>query len=137
MLGSLRPTRYTMTAEATGFSKFTESGITLQANDTTTFNVRLEVGGVNEVVEVQAAAAQVDTSTPTLEQVIDSTRLVELPLNGRNSAQLTLLVAGALNAPNNNSDQGTTKTMPGAVTVSVNGGRSNNIAFNRVGPSHR
>src|SRR5690242_11019580 len=129
VLGSLRPSRYTMTAEAAGFSKFTESGITLQANDTTTFNVRLQVGGINEVVEVQAAAAQVDTSTPTLKQVVDSTRLVELPLNGRNAAQLTLLVAGAVNAPNNNSDQGTTKTMPGAVTVSVNGGRSNNIAF--------
>src|SRR5215831_11459539 len=40
VLGSLRPTRYTMTAEATGFSKFTESGITLQANDTTTFQIR-------------------------------------------------------------------------------------------------
>src|SRR5262245_58796576 len=133
VLGSLRPTRYTMTAEATGFRKFTESGITLQANDTTTLNVRLEVGGVNEVVEVQAATAQVDTSTPTLKQVVDSVRLVELPLNGRNAAQLTLLVAGAVNAPNNNSDQGTTKTMPGAVTVSVNGGRSNNIAFNLDG----
>jgi outer membrane receptor protein involved in Fe transport len=82
---------------------------------------------------VQAAAAQVDTTTPTLKQVVDSARMVELPLNGRNAAQLTLLVAGAVNAPNNNSDQGTTKTMPGAVTVSVNGGRSNNIAFNLDG----
>src|SRR5215472_16788240 len=54
VLGSLRPTRYTMTAEASGFRKFTESGITLQANDTTALNVRLEVGGVNDVVEVQA-----------------------------------------------------------------------------------
>src|SRR5215469_13601070 len=34
VLGSLRPTRYTMTAEAAGFRKFSESGITLQANDT-------------------------------------------------------------------------------------------------------
>src|SRR5262249_2795936 len=41
VLGSLRPARYTMTAEAPGFRKFTESGITLQANDTTTLNVRL------------------------------------------------------------------------------------------------
>ena len=133
VLGSLRPTRYTLTAEAPGFRKFTQSGITLQANDTTTLNIRLDVGAINEVVEVQAAAAQVDTSTPTLKQVVDSARMVELPLNGRNAAQLTLLVPGAVNAPNNNSDQGTTKTMPGAVTVSVNGGRSNNIAFNLDG----
>ena len=124
---------YRLEAALVGFRSFVQSGITLQDNDTTTFNVRLEVGGVNEIVEVEAAAAQVDTSTPTLKQVVDSARLVELPLNGRNAAQLTLLVAGAVNAPNNNSDQGTTKTMPGAVTVSVNGGRSNNIAFNLDG----
>jgi len=59
--------------------------------------------------------------------------MVELPLNGRNAAQLTALVAGAVNAPSNNADQGTTKTFPGAVTVSVNGGRQNNIAFNLDG----
>ena len=130
VLSSLRPARYALTVEAPGFRRFTASGITLQANDTTTINVRLEVGALTESVEVHAAAVQVDTTTPTLKQVVDSARMIELPLNGRNPAQLTALVAGAVNAPSNNSDQGTTKTFPAAVTVSVNGGRSNNIAFN-------
>ncbi len=133
VLSSLRPTRYTLTAEAQGFRQFVQAGIILTANETVTINLRLEVGATTETVNVEAATVQVDTTTPTLRQVVDSARMVELPLNGRNPAQLTALVAGAVNAPSNNADQGTTKTFPAAVTVSVNGGRSNNIAFNLDG----
>src|SRR6266446_6192795 len=129
VLSSLRPARYALTVESPGFRRFTASGITLQANDTTTINVRLEVGALSEAVEVHAAAVQVDTTTPTLKQVVDSARMIELPLNGRNPAQLTALVAGAVTAPSGGGDQGTTKTFPGAVTVSVNGGRSNNVSY--------
>ncbi len=39
VLSSLRPTRYALTVESPGFRRFTASGITLQANDTTTINV--------------------------------------------------------------------------------------------------
>ncbi len=78
-------------------------------------------------------SVQVDTTTATLKQVVDSERMIELPLNGRNPGQLTTLVAGAVTAPSNNADQGTTKTFPGAVTISVNGGRSNNVSYNLDG----
>jgi len=133
VIGSLRPTRYTLSAGAQGFRQFTQSGIVLEANDTVTINLKLEVGSTAETVNVEAAATQVDTTTSTLRQVVDSARMIELPLNGRNAAQLTALVAGAVNAPSNNADQGTTKTFPAAVTVSVNGGRQNNIAYNLDG----
>ena len=133
VIGSLRPTRYALTVEAPGFRRFSQTGMILQANDTATVNVTLELGAVNEVVEVQGSAVQVDTTSPTLKQVVDSARMIELPLNGRNPAQLTALVAGAVNGPSNGADQGATKTFPGAVTVSVNGGRTNNIAFNLDG----
>jgi hypothetical protein len=114
---------------------FAQSGIVLEANDTVTINVKLEVGTTTETINVNANAVQVDTSTSTIRQVVDSGRMVELPLNGRNPAQLTALVAGAVNAITDNADQGTTKTFPAAVTVSVNGGRQNNIAFNIDGVS--
>ncbi len=91
------------------------------------------MGTASETVNVEANAVQVDTTSSTIRQVVDSARMIELPLNGRNAAQLTTLVAGAVNAPSNNADQGATKTFPGAVTVSVNGGRQNNIAFNLDG----
>ena len=133
VLTGLRPTRYNLSATAPGFRQVTQNGIVLEANDTVTINLRLEVGAASESVNVEANAVQVDTTTETLRQVVDSARMVELPLNGRNAAQLTALVSGAVNAPANNADQGTTKTFPAAVTVSVNGGRQNNIAFNLDG----
>ncbi|MGI8990779.1 MAG: carboxypeptidase regulatory-like domain-containing protein [Bryobacteraceae bacterium] len=133
VLSGLRPTRYTLTVTAPSFRQLVQTGIVLEANDALTLTLRLEVGATSETVNVEANAAQVDTTTATIRQVVDSARMVELPLNGRNAAQLTALVAGAVNAPSNNADQGTTKTFPGAVTVSVNGGRQNNIAFNLDG----
>jgi len=133
VLSALRPTRYTMTVEASGFRTFNQTGIVLLADGTVTLNVKLDLGSTTDVVNVEASAVQVDTTTPTLRQVIDSARMVELPLNGRNAAQLTALVAGAVVAPSNNADQGSTKTFPGAVTISVNGGRSNNVSYNLDG----
>src|ERR1041384_2121543 len=105
VLTGLRPTRYNLSATAPGFRQVTQTGIVLEANDTATINLRLEVGAASEGVNVEANAVQVDTTTATLRQVVDSARMVELPLNGRNAAQLTALVSGAVNAPSNNADQ--------------------------------
>ena len=129
-LGSLRPARYTLTVESPGFRSFAQTGITLQADQTATINIRLEMGATSEQVTVEAAATQVDTTTPTLKQVIDSARIEELPLNGRNAAALTVLVAGAVTAPSNDVDEGATKTMPTTgITPSINGSRSNHTGY--------
>jgi hypothetical protein len=89
-----------------------------------------------EVVMVSGTALQVDTSTSTLKQVIEQQRLVELPLNGRNAAQLTLLVPGAVNSPGGGADQGSTKTFPGAVTISANGARQNQVSYQLDGGNY-
>ena len=133
VIGSLRPTTYNVKVWAPGFRTLTESNVTLLANESVTMNMKLELGSVGDSVNVQANVVQVDTTTATLRQVVDSERMIELPLNGRNAGQLTTLVAGAVTAPSNNADQGTTKTFPGAVTISVNGGRSNNVSYNLDG----
>jgi hypothetical protein len=131
VLSSLRPTRYELTVDAPGFRQFKQTGITLQANDNATINVKLEVGSASETVTVEAAATQVDTSSSTLKQVVDSQRMVELPLNGRNAASLTTLVAGAVSAPSANTDMGAAKNVPSSIVpISVNGGRSNNVSYN-------
>src|SRR2546426_4581047 len=88
VVGSLRPTDYALSVEATGFRNFNQTGITLLANDSVTINVKLELGSTSEAVNVQATVVQVDTTTATLRQVVDSARMIELPLNGRNPAQL-------------------------------------------------
>ncbi len=132
-LNALRPTQYVLSVQARSFKTFTQTGITLQANDSVTINVRLDIGQTSESVTVDAAAVQVDTSSSTLRQVVDSERITELPLNGRNAATLTTLVAGAVIAPSNDSDEGITKTFPVAVTVSMNGTRTNQTSYSLDG----
>lgn len=134
VLSALRPTSYTLSVAVQGFRQFNQTGLTLQADATVTINIKLEVGAANESVSVDAVGSQVDTTSATLKQVVDSARIVELPLNGRNAASLTTLVAGAVSAPSGNTDMGSAKTFPGAVVpLSVNGGRSNNVVFNLDG----
>src|SRR5207244_4573065 len=79
---------------------------------------------------------QVDTATSTLKHVVEMQRVLELPLNGRNAANLTLGATGAVQANFGGADQGTTKTFPGAVTISVNGARQNQISYQLDGGNY-
>jgi len=135
VIPSLAPAKYVVTVRMSGFSDERDE-ITLLADQTLTINLNLRLGGTIETVTVTGAELQVDTATSTLKQVIEQQRLVELPLNGRNAAQLTLLVPGALNSPGGGADQGTTKTFPGAVTISANGARQNMISYQLDGGNY-
>ena len=135
VLASLRPTQYNLSIEATGF-RTTKQDLILLANQTLTVNQHLELGVVTQIVEVQSNVLQVNTTNATLGQVVEAQRIEELPLNGRNVAQLALSVAGVVNAPNGGADQGTTKTFPGAVTYSANGTRQNTIAYSLDGANY-
>src|SRR5207253_6568139 len=95
VLDSLRPAQYDVSIEATGFHTFDQKGVTLLTDQTLTLNVNLQVGTVTATVSVVAGDNQVDTSTPTMKQVIELSRIQELPSNGRNVADLTLLVPGS------------------------------------------
>ncbi|MGC1418137.1 MAG: TonB-dependent receptor [Candidatus Acidiferrum sp.] len=136
VIPSLQPAVYTLTVEAKGFSISKQHDITLLADQSLTVNVDLKLGAVTEIVNVTSNAVQVDTSTSSLKQVIEQQRISELPLNGRNAAQLTLLVAGAVNSPNGGADQGATKTFPGAVTYSTNGTRQDTISYQLDGGNY-
>lgn len=120
---SLPPAEYSVSVTANGFAGFVQKGVALQADQAITVNVMLNVGTSTQTVNVEAAAPQVDTTTGTLSQVIGQRQVSDLPLNGRNAAALTTLVAGVAIAPNAQADQGATKTFPGAVTITANGTR--------------
>ena len=126
---SLRPTGYSLSVAAEGFRTANQTALTLEADQIATVNFRMQLGQTSESIEISADAIQVDTSTSTLRQVVDEKRISDLPLNGRNAAQLTLLVAGAIlrRMPARTRDM--TKTFPGAVTASTNGSRANNMSF--------
>jgi len=126
---SLPPDGYSISVTAPGFKAYVRTGIVLQADQSETVNASLSLGETSQTVTVDANASQVDTTTGTLSQVIDRQSVNELPLNGRNAAVLTELVAGVVLGPADNADQGTTKTFPAAVTVSVNGSRTADTNF--------
>ena len=136
VLPSIPPATYSVSVEATGFSTSRQPGVTLLADQALTVNVALRLGAATEVVTVTGLESQVDTSTSTLKQIVEQERISELPLNGRNAATLTLLVAGAVNSPNGGADQGATKTFPGAVTYSANGTRQDTISYQLDGGNY-
>ena len=123
---ALPPTTYNLTVSAPGFASAVQKGILLQADQAVTVSLALKVGGANTEVTVTTEIPQVDTTTSTLSQVVDTARVNELPLNGRNAASLTTLTAGVNVAPNIASiDQGNTKTFPVVVLITANGARTN------------
>src|SRR6202521_5875118 len=87
---------YRLQAALPGFRTFVQTGIVLQVNSNPTINVVLQVGQVSEQVEVQANASLVETRNVSVGQVMESARIVELPLNGRNAQELLLLGGGAV-----------------------------------------
>jgi Carboxypeptidase regulatory-like domain len=125
VLNAMKPSTYVIGVDQAGFKKFTQTGVVLLASQSLTVNIPLVVGSTSESVNVSAAATQVDTTTPTLRQVVDRARMAEMPLNGRNAAALSTLVAGAVLSPSNNADQGNAKTFPAAVPLAINGTREN------------
>jgi hypothetical protein len=108
---------YTVKAELTGFKTVVQEQIQVQVDENRRVNLVLELGAVTESVTVPGTAAQVDTRTGTLREVVDSQRILELPLNGRNPLQLQLLVAGA----GGRAGQGQAQND----SMSINGSRAN------------
>ena len=106
---SVSPTDYKLDITAPGFKKYEQVGITLLADQSLTLNVTLQVGSEQVTVDVESSAPQVNATTGTLSQVIGQQQVNELPLNGRNGAALTTLVAGVVIAPNAQADQGATR----------------------------
>lgn len=130
---SLRPAVYDITAELTGFRTYSRKAVQLQANQNLTINVSLEVGSLSETVTVSGEAATVDVTSATISEVVDSKRIVELPLNGRDAAKLSTLVPGmVLTAV----DKESGKTIPGALRMSTNGTEARQVSFRLDGTSH-
>ena len=90
----LTPGTYTVTVQARGFTSSKVDNIKVDVSQTRDVNVSLQVGAISQQVEVQAAAAPLDTSGATTGQVIDTRKVVDLPLNGRNPFSLANLVPG-------------------------------------------
>lgn len=90
----LRVGRYTVTVEQAGFKRAVSVPVDLDVQQRAALNIVLQVGQISESVVVSSETPLLETETSELGQVVDSQRVANLPLNGRNFAQLALLAAG-------------------------------------------
>jgi len=91
--------RYSVSAEAPGFSKAEARDVRLNVNARQRVDLTLQVGRVTETVQVSAAAALLETDTSEHGQVINTQQITELPLNGRNYSELALLSTNVHRSP--------------------------------------
>ena len=129
---SLPAGNYSLGVEASGFQAQRIETVTLQASQTGRQDFNISAGNVTETVTVEtgAAAAQLQTENGTLGAVIDSKKIVDLPLNGRNFIQLAQLIPG-VNAGTEGSITvrrargaiGSTDATGGSTAIQVNGQR--------------
>jgi hypothetical protein len=131
-LTSLPVGTYIVKAELSRFKKAATKPIQLEAKQIGRIDFKLELGGVEETVEVKAESPVLQTETATVGMVISGTTLNALPLNGRNTGQLSLLLVGVI-TPNPGSFTGSRNTGGGGRPY-VNGNReqTNNYTIDGV-----
>ncbi len=97
---NLLPGSYEVSAEAQGFTKLVQKGITLTVGAQVALNFNLKPGQVTQVVEVEGAPPDVQTTTSAVSSTVESKTVRELPLNGRDWTTLATLEPGVASIPN-------------------------------------
>lgn len=117
--------KYSIAISAKGFKSYRQTGIPVNVNANLRIDARLQVGEVQQTVEVQANAVQIQTEDATVGQVVNSTQVENLSVNGRNFTSLAALVPGASSTqPSMNTPVGVTSN----TSIEFNGMRqSNNV----------
>jgi hypothetical protein len=100
--GPLAVGTYRVEASLTGFRSAVRTKIDVHIQETAIADFTLDVGSVSEQVEVQAAAAPIETASSSLSKLVDNRRIAELPLNTRNVYGLIFLTPGVAGTIGNN-----------------------------------
>jgi hypothetical protein len=122
---------YRLEVSLPGFRTFVQTGIVLQVNSSPVINAVLEVGQISEQVEVQANAAMVETRSQGVGQVIENERILELPLNGRQVAELITLAGAAVQMATTGN-----RSFAGTPVISAAGGVGFGAAYHLDGIAH-
>jgi hypothetical protein len=102
----LKPGNYTVTVEKEGFKKAVQTAFKLDVNQIVRVDIALTVGTIHEEMLVTAAEPLVESETSSIGQVIEQSRVNDLPLNGRNFIQLAYLSPGVNAGPEGIVQQG-------------------------------
>jgi hypothetical protein len=114
---SLPPGRYELRAELLGFKSHMQRDLNLTVGESLALNITLQVGTLEEVVDIAPNTSVINTSTSELSYLVGSDTIEQLPLNGRNYTDLAFLQPGVLAYPHR--DGGS--VVAHGVGVSVNG----------------
>lgn len=119
----LPPGIYTITAKKQGFSSESRQNIQLEVNQSDTVNFTLGIAASAQTVMVTGAAPLLNTTSSTLSTVVNHQATVDLPLNGREFTQLTLLTPGAVPIEGGQQSAFTVALGAGGISPAVNGQR--------------
>src|SRR5215467_14182488 len=114
-----------------GFSTYVQTGIQLQVGTAPEVPITIRVGAVTEQVQVEANVSQVETQTAGVGGVIETQRIVDLPLNGRDPTQLITLVGAAVQGAANPSYD-----MHTGYKFAVAGGTGEGVQYNWDGANY-
>ncbi len=87
--------KYTVTISAPGFATYKQTGIAVNVNDKLRIDASLQPSSIQQTVEVQANAVQVQAEDATVGQTVNGTQMAALSVNGRNFTSLAALIPGA------------------------------------------
>lgn len=124
---NLVPGQYRLEARSEGFKQFSQGPISVEVEASIRIDPILEIGEVTEVVEVVSQTPLLQSQTSSLGQVVESRKVTETPLNGRNVLNLVALAPGVV-------PQGQSMQSPTGVNIfawgnyQIGGGQSNQSA---------
>src|SRR5438093_3251595 len=122
---------YRLEASLAGFRTFAQTGIVLQVGSSPVIDVKMEVGQVAQAVEVRADIATVETRSVGVGTVIETQRILDLPLNGRQVTDLITLSGLAVQT-----GQSPGFGMRTGVNISVAGGIGDGVQYSLDGAPH-
>jgi hypothetical protein len=122
---ALPPGKYSLVVELASFRTAEIDNITLTVGQDALLNVEMKVGGVTERVVVTSEAPLVQTGQSSVTALVDQKQIRELPLNGRDFSQLTLLQLGVTASPT--TAEAVDRGM--GTQVSIAGARPNQISY--------
>src|SRR5579872_152247 len=88
---------YNLSVTRPGFQTIERSEVALHAGDRARIDLQLQVGAVTQVMQVTSQTPLLESETSNLSQVVDNTKIVNMPLNGRDYQQLAMLAPGMAN----------------------------------------
>ncbi|MBM3725828.1 MAG: TonB-dependent receptor, partial [Acidobacteria bacterium] len=125
---NLVPGAYRITVEMQGFKRAVREPIEVSVSSAMRADVAMEIGDVNQSVEVEALAPLLNTESSNLSQTVSSRAVQDLPVNGRNILNLMALVPGVVPQGNTEGNALTGKNVFAAGNYQVGGGMANQAA---------